>query len=389
MKKPGFFLMFALVLLTVSSAFASEIVPLQFSYSPIDFPNIFLLPNGYYQAVYFTPNSSEFWLEQGHTDVSNCIVEVFDAFGQSVWNFPVLQVDILQEDADAFFYQNEVRSDRIVFEYYWDHVFERYVSKSWSFGGERCFTSFDSILQPEEAFRYIDSQYPYTLEMWPFGEGHNVPAKLTYVPDGSFIELPFAYGLRATSIDLDDRYYMIYEADDIIEGKQGAVYLLSYSPDSHELAQYKTDLSSCAGNLAVSHGMLFFLQEKNQADTLSYELYTAALGDAKEDEISFTATAEIALAMDEVVENVIPFGEQLLFLKSKAINPTHYDSEICILSEDETLIPVTKWNGEARFLKNTTDPLQFACEDGNGGCQIVKLSEEEVCYFFQRQNNWF
>ena len=113
--------MFALVLLTVSSAFASEIVPLQFSYSPIDFPNIFLLPNGYYQAVYFTPNSSEFWLEQGHTDVSNCIVEVFDAFGQSVWNFPVLQVDILQEDADAFFYQNEVRSDRIVFEYYWDH----------------------------------------------------------------------------------------------------------------------------------------------------------------------------------------------------------------------------------------------------------------------------
>lgn len=102
MKKPVFFLMFALVLLTVSSAFASEIVPLQFSYPPIDFPNIFLLPNGYYQAVYFTPNSSEFWLEQGHTDVSNCIVEVFDAFGQSVWNFPVLQVDILQEDADAF-----------------------------------------------------------------------------------------------------------------------------------------------------------------------------------------------------------------------------------------------------------------------------------------------
>ena len=83
MKKPVFFLMFALVLLTVSSAFASEIVPLQFSYSPIDFPNIFLLPNGYYQAVYFTPNSSEFWLEQGHTDVSNCVVEVFDAFGQT------------------------------------------------------------------------------------------------------------------------------------------------------------------------------------------------------------------------------------------------------------------------------------------------------------------
>ena len=153
MKKPVFFLMLALVFLTVSSAFASEIVPLQFSYPPIDFPNIFLLPNGYYQAVYFTPNSSEFWVEQGHTDVSNCIVEVFDAFGQSVWNFPVLQVDILQEDADAFFYQNEVRSDQIVFEYYWDHVFERYVSKSWSFGGERCFTSFDSILQPEEAFR--------------------------------------------------------------------------------------------------------------------------------------------------------------------------------------------------------------------------------------------
>ena len=53
MKKPFFFLMLALVFLTVSSAFASEIVPLQLSYPPIDFPNIFLLPNGYYQAVYF------------------------------------------------------------------------------------------------------------------------------------------------------------------------------------------------------------------------------------------------------------------------------------------------------------------------------------------------
>ena len=51
MKKPVFFLVLALVFLTVSSAFASEIVPLQFSYPPIDFPNIFLLPNGYYQAV--------------------------------------------------------------------------------------------------------------------------------------------------------------------------------------------------------------------------------------------------------------------------------------------------------------------------------------------------
>ena len=87
--------------------------------------------------------------------------------------------------------------------------------------------------------------------------------------------------------------------------------------------------------------------------------------------------------MDEVVENVIPSGEQLFFLKSKAINPTHYDSEAIFrtLAVLIGLILVTKWNGEARFLKNTTDPLQFACEDGNGGCQIVKLSEEEVCYF--------
>lgn len=100
--------------------------------------------------------------------------------------------------------------------------------------------------------------------MWPFGEGHNVPAKLTYVPDGSFVELPFAYGLRATCIDLDDRYYMIYEADDIIEGKQGAVYLLSYSPDSHELAQYKTDLSSCAGNLAVAMACFSFCKKKTR-----------------------------------------------------------------------------------------------------------------------------
>ena len=173
MKKLIPILMIVLSFTVVLNTSAAETVPLQFAYSPVDYPNFFLLPNGYYEAVYYTPNTSDFWINQGRNDVSNCVVEVFDSFGQSIWSFPVLQVDILQDDANAFFYQNEVRFDQIVFEYYWNHSFERYVSKNWSFDGERHFTSFDSIQQAEESFRYIISQYPYTLEIWPFGETHD------------------------------------------------------------------------------------------------------------------------------------------------------------------------------------------------------------------------
>ena len=367
----------------VLNASASEVVPLQFAYSPVDCPKVFLLPNGYYEAIYYTPDDSEFWLNQGRNDVVHCVVEVFDSLGQRVWGFCLFQIDIFQDDADAFLYQSEVRSDQIHFEYYWDHNYERYVSENWGFDGKRLYTSFDAIQQPEEAFRYIISQYPYTLEMWPFGETHDTPARLTYAVDGTSVDLPFAYGVRTACVDAEQRYYMLYEADDVGEGEAGTVYLLSYSPDTHALTCSKTNLASCSGHIAVSKDTLVFLREAN---VQAYEIYTAALNDVEQDAVSFTAAGEISLARNEVIENIIPAGDHLLCLKSRAVDRNteaeHGESELCALSPEGELIPVQKWDGEASFLENTAGPLQFVCEDGAGGYQITKFSDEDVAYFF-------
>ena len=81
MKKLIPILMIVLSFTVVLNTSAAETVPLQFAYSPVDYPNFFLLPNGYYEAVYYTPNTSDFWINQGRNDVSNCVVEVFDSFG--------------------------------------------------------------------------------------------------------------------------------------------------------------------------------------------------------------------------------------------------------------------------------------------------------------------
>ena len=379
MKKAIVILLIVFSFTVVLSAAAADTVSLQFTYAPVDFPNVYLLPNGYYEAIYYTPNTSEYWLDQGRNDVTNCVVEVFDTSGQSVWSFPVFRVDILQDDPDAFFYQNVVLPDQIVFEYYWDHSYERYVSKEWGFDGEKRSTSFDSIKQPEESFRYIRSQYPYTLEMWPFGEAYNAPAKLTYVVDQTAVELPFSYGIHTTCVSTDERFYMLYEAHDAAEGENGAVYLLTYSPDTRELTQTQTNLDTCAGHIAVINDTLVFLQSLNAQE---YMLYTAAINNPKQETISFTAAGEIAVDQDEVIDTLIPSGNHLLCLKSRVIDRNTESerlvTELCGLSLEGDLSPIQKWDGEAIFLGNASSTLLFLCEDGAAGYQIIRMTGEDI-----------
>ena len=360
------------------NASAADAISLKFSYVPVDCPNVYLLPNSYYEAIYYTPNASEFWINQGHYDVSNCVVEVFDAAGDSVWCFPVLRVDIFQNDTDAFFYQNVVLPDQIEFEYYWDHSYERYVSKKWSFDGTQLSASFDSIKQSEDAFRYIHSQYPYTLETWPFGKTHDKPARLTYVVDGSAVDLPFSYGDSTTCVAENGRFYLLYEADDIGEGEPGTVYLLTYAPDTHILTTTRTNLASCSGHIAVSNDALVFLQEINEQ---AYMLYTAAFTDVEQEILCFTEPSEITKSQNEVIENLIPTGDYLLCLKSKVIEENtgaeHQQSELCVLSAEGDLISVHRWDGGVNLLQSSTTPLQFVIGDGTGGYQIVKLSHED------------
>ena len=361
------------------NASAADAISLKFSYSPTECPTVYLLPNGYYEAVYYTPNTSEFWIDQGYDDVTNCVIEVFDAAGDSVWCFPVLRVDIFQDDTDAFFYQNVVLPDQIEFEYYWDHSYERYVSKKWSFDGKQLPASFDSTKQSEDAFRYIRSQYPYTLVTWPFGKTHDTPARLTYVVDGSAVDLPFSYGVSTTCVAENGRFYMLYEADDISEGEPGTVYLLTYAPDTHKLTTTRTNLASCSGHMAVSNNALVFLQEiSGQA----YMLYTVALTDVEQEILCFSETSEITIGQNEVIENIIPTEDYLLCLKSKVIEEStgaeHHQSELCVLSAEGELVSVHSWDRGVNLLQSSTASLLFISEDRSGGYQVVELSHEDI-----------
>lgn len=377
-----FMLTLTILCLVRCHASASDTIPLRFTAQPTSFPDVVLLPDGSYEVIYYVQNTAEYWLNQGRNDVSNCVIEVFDASGQSVWRFPVLGIDIFSDDTDAFFYQNAVYRDQIVFETYWGHSYERYVSQNWLFNGERLYTSFDSIHQAETDFRYIISQYPYTLEMWSFREKHNTSAKLTYVIDGSSVDLPYAYGNRTTCVDAKEHYHMLYEADDEGEGEHGTVYLLSYAPDIHTFTWYKTNLTTCSGHIIVNNDEIIFMQEGLH----TYTLYTAECSGIEQEPVIFTPAGKIPLASNEMIENIIPAGNHLLCLKSKVIDlntvTEHVESELCAVSPECKLVSVRVLNGEAAYLGNTTGSLQFVCKDGAGGYQIIRLSDEDVSYFF-------
>lgn len=115
-------------------------------------------------------------------------------------------------------------------------------------------------------------------------------------------------------------------------------------------------------------------------------LYTAMLDDVEQSTIHFTATCEIIIDRNEVIDNLIPVGNNLLCVVSKVIDRNteteHQESELCIISTDGDLASVQKWDGEVSYLKGTTSPLQFVCADETGGYQIIKLIDEDVAYFF-------
>lgn len=76
-----------------------------------------------------------------------------------------------------------------------------------------------------------------------------------------------------------------------------------------------------------------------------------------------------------VAEKDVPPGDSAC-LSFRKVPAEHWGSELDALSPNGELASVQQWNGKASFLENSADPMQFVCEDGAGGYQAMKLSNE-------------
>ena len=333
----------------------AETIPLQMTFPSIGIGQAYALPNGSYLVEYYKPDTSEFWLNMGRDDVYQHVIEVFDASGASVWNHYEFS-DMLPEDADGYLFQYAICSDRVTYEYYWNHSMERYYLNTWGFDGSRIENPKDAIHQSEEDARYVVSQYPYLLEMWPFGEGYAHPARLTYVIDGSSTDLPYAYGGRTTCVS-GDQYCMLYREDDTVR-------LLVYDPVTRALRNDPTTLTEESGHLVVAGGIAYFLTTEYQDDGSLCRLFSAPLSQS-ENGIEFQLTSQFRLEPNAAVDALIESSGELYFVVSSGT------TSLCTLADDR-LTQICAWPAEARYLAADTESIKLIMPNELGdGYQIV------------------
>lgn len=343
-----------------------ETIPLQMTYPPIGIGQAYVLPNGSYLVEYDTPYTSEFWHNMGRDDVYHHVTEIFDATGLSVWHYKDGS-DMLPEDADGYLFPFMIYLDRITREYYWNHSMERYYLDTWGFDGTVIENPLDAIRQAEEDARYVDSQYPYLLEMWPFGESYSRPARLTYVVDGSSVDLPFAYGSRTTCVS-SEQYYMLYR-----EGE--TVRLLIYDPVTHTLQNNLTTLTEESGNLTVADGIAYFLTADYQDDGYLCKLFSAPLAQS-ENSIEFQLTSQFQLEPNSVVDALVESNGERYFVVSCANDG--YTTALYVLADDR-LTQVYAWPVEARYLVADNESIQFIMPNESGDSyQIVTFTTDDL-----------
>lgn len=365
MKKLTVLLLTAVLLLLPMSAVHGQsavpdvaTIPLKLTDPSIHLGQAYALPNGSYLVEYDTPYMAEFWLNMGRDDVYHHVLEIFDASGASVWRVSD-NCDYLPEDADGYLFQFLIYPDRFTYEYYWNHLMERYYLDTWGFDGTVIENPKDAIWQAEEDARYVESQYPYLLEMWPFGEDYAHPAKLTYVMDGASVDLPFVYGSRTTAVS-NERYFMLYRDHE-------SVRLLIYDPTTRTLQDNPTSLPTESGYLAVANDTAYFLTTDDQVDGYLCELFSASLP-TSESSIEFQSMAQFPLETGHVVDALIESNGTLYAVI------TGNQTSLYALAGNH-LTEVFAWPDEARYLGTAADSLRFITPNESGdGYDITMLT---------------
>ena len=94
----------------MADALALNVIPLYFSYSPIELGHVYWLPNGSYLVEYFRLNTSEFWHNLGRDDIRRHVTEIFASSGQSVFCCTEGE-EIFPEKIDDYLFQYAVYPD--------------------------------------------------------------------------------------------------------------------------------------------------------------------------------------------------------------------------------------------------------------------------------------
>lgn len=324
-------------------------IPLRLTDPSIHLGQAYALPNGSYLIEYDKPDTSEFWRSMGRDDVYSRVTEIFDPSGISVWHYND-SGHMFPEDADNYLFQFAIYPDRIARELYLEPSMERYYYDVWGFDGMVIENPLDAIHQAEEDARYVDSQYPYLLEMWPFGENYTRPARLTYVMDGSSVDLPFIYGSRTTAVS-NERHFMLYRDHE-------SVRLLIYDPATRTLQDNPTSLPTESGYLAVANDTAYFLITDDQVDGYLCELFSASLP-ASESSIEFQSMAQFPLEAGHVVDALIELNGTLYAVI------TGNQTSLYALAGNH-LTEVYAWPGEARYLGTASDSLRFITPSESG-----------------------
>ena len=362
----------------MADALALNVIPLHFSYSPIELGQVYLLPNSSYLVEYFRLDTSEFWHNMGRDDIRRHVTEIFSSSGQSIFCCTEGE-DIFPEKIDDYLFQYAVYPDSFLREMYWDGSMQNYFTNTWSFDGTIVTAPSDPIHQEEEEARYIESQYPYTLELYPFAANYKRPAELTYVLDGSRTPLPFGYGERSTAVSSSGNYCMVYDNTD----SDGKIHFLQYDPQYKALEDYPISLSTASGQLVVLPDTIYMLTSEYSDEGYSYTLHSGIFPCDNADSIDFTAAARFQLEPDCVVDDIIPIGDQLLLLVTSFGTDRSSYTSLNTLSNDVGMIPVYAWDHEVQYIERANDGhIQFITPNAsNDGYQVMLFSNEDIARF--------
>lgn len=380
MKRVVVLILVTLLILSffMADALALNAIPLHFSYSPIELGHVYWLPNGSYLVEYFRLNTSEFWHNLGRDDIRRHVTEIFASSGQSVFCCTEGE-EIFPEKIDDYLFQYAVYPDSFLREMYWDGSMQNYFTNTWSFDGTVVVAPSEPIHQEEEEARYIESQYPYTLELYPFGADYQRSTELTYVLDGSRILLPFGYGERSSAVTSSGNYCMIYDNT----GSDGKIHFLQYDPQYKTLKDYPSSLSTASGKLAVLSDTIYLLTSEYSDKGYSYALHSSIFPSDNADSIDFAIATRFQLEPDSIVDDIIPIGDQLLFLVTSRGADDSSCSSLNILSSDDFMIPVYTWDHEVRYIERANAGyIQLITPNAtNDGYQVMLFSNEDIAHF--------
>ena len=156
-----------------------------------------------------------------------------------------------------------------------------------------------------------------------------------------------------------------------------------YDPQYKTLKDYPSSLSTASGKLAVLSDTIYLLTSEYSDEGYSYALHSSIFPCDNADSIDFAIAARFQLEPDSIVDDIIPMGDQLLFLVTSRGAEDSSCSSLNIPSSDDFMIPVYTWDHEVRYIERANAGyIQLITPNAtNDGYQVMLFSKEDIAHF--------